>query len=89
MKPRVLEILKECDRLSDISIRRYGVGQWMQELEWVLTFDEKREILALWNTMPGYATYFVAFCEWAGGFDGVSQEAHRLYVLSQAARNKR
>jgi hypothetical protein len=89
MKARVLEILRECDRLAGESVERCGVGNWMGELDWVLTFDEKRAIRALWDRMPGSMSFHSAFCQWAGGIVEVYAEAHRLYMLSQTKRNNR
>ncbi len=90
MKPRILEILRECDRLSDECVERCGLGCWTEELTTVLTFDEKREIIANWLTMPGWANFIDAFIAWSGcTHEEIHREAHRLYLASQTARNQR
>lgn len=35
-------------------------GPWCDQLDRVMTFDERREVIAVWETMPGYTNFVSA-----------------------------
>jgi len=36
---------------------RAGHGPWSDQLQHVMTLDERRELLAVWKTMPGHTAF--------------------------------
>jgi hypothetical protein len=58
------EVRTACERNAERLRNLIGMAAWYDGAESVLTDDERAEVRAVWDTMPGNATWNSAFFAW-------------------------
>lgn len=53
--------------VKDLCHKTAGCGPWSDRLRDHLTSDEVSEVKALWDTMPGYTSFYDAFMRFVQG----------------------
>jgi len=57
-------IKEECARIAVEVAKRIGCAAWYEQADKVLTAEEKAEVCALWDVMPGSSCWNDAFLAW-------------------------
>ena len=64
MNERKREIWNKCEARAKETAKRIGVSSWSDQIDKVITPEERKEVKALWDTMPGTTCFADAFLRW-------------------------